>query len=290
MKRHGRLLLMMLIAGLCRADVVANSLVVLFTDYGADSIYVGALKGAIYAKFPLARIDTLTNSVPPFDVATGAYLLAEACREFPKGAVFCCVVDPGVGTDRKRIVLETKTGHRFVGPDNGLFTLVARRFGIAELREATNQKLWREGEVSHTFQGRDVFGPVAAALASGVPLAEVGPELKDLVRLPLEESRVEGDTVRGTVVRSDGYGNLVTNITAKDLEKVGLQKNDRLDLTIGKARFTAPLKSTYADVPEGRAVILVQSSGYLECAINLRNLADEIHEGAHAPVTLRKAK
>jgi hypothetical protein len=290
MERHWRLLLLMLIAGLCRADVTANSLVVLFTDYGADSIYVGALKGVIYAKFPQARIDTLTNSVPPFDVATGAYLLAEASKEFPKGTVFCCVVDPGVGLDRKRIVLETNTGHRFVGPDNGLFTLVARRFGIAELREITNEKLWREGQVSQTFQGRDIFGPVAAALANGVPLAETGPELKDLVRLPLEESRVERDTIRGTVVRSDWYGNLITNVTAEDLEKAGLQKNDMLDVTIGKARFTAPLKSTYGDVAEGRKVLVVQSSGYVECAINLRSLADDIHEGAHAPVTLRKAK
>jgi hypothetical protein len=271
------------------AAVTPNGLVVLLTDYGADSIYVGTLKGAIYAKSPTVRIETLTNSVPPYDILVGAHLLAEGSKEFPSGTTFCCVVDPGVGTGRKAIVLETKNGQFFVGPDNGLLSLVARRDEIASLREAANKALWRQGPLSHTFQGRDIFGPVAAAVASGVPLSEVGPEIKDIVRLQNEESRIEGGIVHGKVVRTDDYGNIVTNIAAEDLERIGLKPNDTAEIMIGKARFVAPRKSTYSDVPKGERVLLVQSSGLVECAINLGTLAGAIGEGVHADVTVKKA-
>ena len=289
-------MILLFVATAAAANAAPNGLIVLLTDYGMDSIYVGALKGAIYTKFPQARIDSITNAVPPFDITAGAYILAEACKEFPQGATFCCVVDPGVGTSRKRIVLETKQGQVFVGPDNGLLSLVAKRFGVAGVREIANPALWREGPVSQTFQGRDVFGPVAAAIARGTPLSEVGPKINYIVQLALEESRVDGDTIHGTVIRTDDYGNLITNITAADVEKAGLKPNDVVEVVVGKAHFAAPLKSTYADVPEGTKVLVVQSAGCIECAINKGSLANEIKESvgpagvAHAPVTLRKSK
>ena len=177
MRSRRTLCVLTLLAALPGWAAAPNGLVVLLTDFGADAVYVGALKGAMYTKFPEIRIDAISNSVPPFDVVAGAHMLAEAANEFPLGTTFCCVVDPGVGTDRKRIVLETKTGHCFVGPDNGLLSLVAHRYGLAELREIANPKLFRQGEMSQTFHGRDVFGPVAAARAGGVARGEVGPEL-----------------------------------------------------------------------------------------------------------------
>jgi S-adenosylmethionine hydrolase len=246
------------------------------------------LKGAIYTKFPQARIDAITNSVPPFDVVAGAYLLAEASKEFPVGTTFCCVVDPGVGTDRRRIAVETRNGHVFVGPDNGLLAIVAKQNGIVEIREASNRTLWREGEVSQTFQGRDIFGPVSASLARGVALSDVGPALKGMVQLEVQESRVVGDRIEGFVIRTDCYGNLVTNIRAGDLERVGLHKSDEVEVIVGKAHFTAPLKSTYADVPAGQKVVVVQSIGYIEFAIDLGDLAREINEAPHATVMLKK--
>ena len=267
-----------------------NGMVVLFTDYGADSIYVGAIKGAIYAKFPQVRIDSITNSVPPYDIVAGAYMLAEASREFPEGTTFCCVVDPGVGTPRKRVVLETKNGYWFVGPDNGLLWLVAQRFGIAGIHEATKEDLWRKGDVSHTFQGRDIFGPVAAAVARGVALDQIGPEVKDLVKLDIEESRVENGAALGVVIRADDYGNLVTNISSEQLAQAGLKPGDTLDLAVGKAKFHAPWKATYADVPKGQKLCVIQSSGLLECAINKGSLAQAIGESFHARVSARKAK
>lgn len=267
-----------------------NGMVILFTDYGADSVYVGAIKGAIYAKFPQARVDSITNSVPSYDIVAGAYMLAEASREFPEGTTFCCVVDPGVGTPRKRVVLETKNGYYFVGPDNGLLWLVAQRFGIAGIREATQEDLWRKGDVSHTFQGRDIFGPVAAAVARGTTLDQIGPEIKELAKLDIEESRVENGVAFGTVIRADDYGNLVTNISAEQLAQAGLKLGDSLELAVGKAKFRAPWKATYADVAQGQRLCVIQSSGLLECAINKGSLAGAIKESFHARVVVRKAK
>jgi hypothetical protein len=280
----------LMVAASAFAATTPTGLVVLLTDYGADSVYVGALKGAVYTKFPAARIDAISNSVPPFDVVTGAFMLVEASKEFPPGTTFCCVVDPGVGTERKCVVLETKSGHFFVGPDNGLLSLAAQKLGVVEVRECSNRALWREGKLSHTFHGRDIFGPVAAALASGVSLEKVGPVIEALKRLDLGEVRIENGAAQGCVARSDPYGNLITNISYEDLTKLGLEKDDIVTVTIGKAEFQAPLKQTYSDVPDGKRVGLIQSFGYLEFAVNMGSLADEVKEGAHAPVTVRKAQ
>ncbi len=266
-----------------------NGLVILLTDYGADSIYVGELKGAIYGKFPEAKVDSISHSIPPFDIVAGAYMLAESCPIFPKGTVFCCIVDPGVGTARKAIALETKAGQFFVGPDNGLLSLVAARDGLAQIREAGNTALWREGVTSTTFHGRDIFGPVAASLAKGVAMKEVGAELTDLVRLDLPPSRVEDRHVTGTVIRADVYGNLVTNIGAANLGTLGIKRGDTLKVKIGGTSYTAPLVSTYADVPEGRRLFVLQSSGMLECAINKGSLAEALGAGLHASVVIERA-
>jgi S-adenosylmethionine hydrolase len=272
------------------APNAANGLVVLLTDYGADSIYVGAIKGAIYTKFPEARVDTLTNSIPPYDIATGARILAEGSKEFPRGTTFCCVVDPGVGTPRKRILLETKAGQFFIAPDNGLLSIVAKRDGAASIHEAANAAFWRNGAISNTFQGRDIFGPVAAAIAHGVSPAEIGPELKEIMDLKLAESRVENEAILGEVVRVDDYGNMVTNIPAAQLDEIDLKPDASAEVSIGGVVFRAPRKSTYSDVPTNDKIIVIQSSGAVEIAINRGNLAKEISQSIHAEVKIQKAK
>jgi S-adenosyl-L-methionine hydrolase (adenosine-forming) len=240
-------------------------------------------------KFSGARIDTITCAVPPYDIASGAYLLAEAAPEYPKGTVFCCVVDPGVGTERKSVAIETASGHYFVAPDNGLLTMVAERLGIGAVRECTNQELWRDKVTSTVFHGRDIYGPVSAALAKGTPFEEVGKALDDIARIELPSAVVEGETVRGTVMRADPYGNLVTTITRSDLEKLGIARGDALDVTIGATTWTAPFVTTYANVPKGDRLVVLQSSGFVECAINQGNLAETIAAAPHAPVTIEKS-
>lgn len=266
-----------------------NGMVILLTDYGTDSIYVGILKGAIYTKFPGARVDAITNGVPSFDITSGAYLLAEAAPEYPAGTVFCCVVDPGVGTKRKSIALETKSGHYFVAPDNGLLTVVADRLGVKEIRECTNQALWRAKGISTVFHGRDIYGPVSASLAAGTAFSEVGKPLTAIVRVELPVATIDVDSVHGTVMRSDPYGNLVTTITRNDFEKLGIARGDMLNVTIGSATWKAPFVKTYANVPKGERLVVVQSSGFVECSINQGSLAEATGAQAQTPVTLKKA-
>lgn len=279
----------LLLAFAASAFASPNGIAALLTDYGADSIYVGVLKGAMISRNASVRIETITNSVPNYDVIAGAYLLAEACKQWPTGTAFCCVVDPGVGTPRKPIALETKTGQYFVGPDNGLLSLVAKRFGVAALHELQNAKYFGPNAVSSTFQGRDIFGPVTAAIAGGAPLDDLGPALDKLVELDFPEARVEGAAVLGAVIRADGYGNLVTNIPAELMAQAGIDKGADVDITLGAAHYVAPYKNTYGEVPVGARLLCSQSIGMVEAAINQGDLAETLHEGLHATVTLRKA-
>lgn len=286
-----RLLLAAVVASaVLGAQAEPNGLVVLLTDYGADSIYVGILKGAIYAKWGDAKVDTLTNSVPPFDIEAGAVLLGEGASEYPKGTTFCCVVDPGVGTSRKCIVLETKAGQYFVAPDNGLLTVVKSRGGVVALHEATNRDHWRPGVESSTFHGRDIFGPVSAAVAGGVAVADVGPRLSRMQELNIPAPGVSGNTIRGRVRRVDPYGNVVTDITSDMLGMLGILPGDMLEVRIGDSAFQAVRAATYAAVPAGQPLVLVQSSGYVECAINRGNMAESVGAQFHTPVTIGTEK
>lgn len=289
-----RLALMVLLCvvplGIGAESPETNGLVILLTDYGTDSIYVGILKGAMYSRSTELKIDSITNDVPPFDVEAGAHLLLEGVQTYPPGTVFCCVVDPGVGTSRKPIVLATENGWYFVAPDNGLLTGVAARYGVAEIRQITNESLGHPGARSTTFHGRDTFGPVAAALAAGARLEDVGPKMEDMVKIDLPESRVEDGAARGRVIRVDVYGNLVTNIRAEALEQLGIGRGDGVDIVIGDDRYSAPYVKTYGEVPPGDRLVVIQSSGYVELAANMDRLAEILGEGLHAEVTLRKAE
>lgn len=281
----GAFLLLLALSGIAQA--APNGSVVLFTDYGVDSLYVGILKGVILGKAPQVRVDSLTNAVPPLNVETGAYMLAEGCAFFPMGTVFCCVVDPGVGGARKGIALETLKGQYFVAPDNGLLTLIAQRDGIREIYETKNTALWRDGDLSSTFHGRDIFGPVAAAIASGVSLKEVGPKVHDLTMLPLAVASVEDGVARGQVTRVDEYGNLITNIPGSMLtDTLGAPLGEALAVTVGSQTIAAKLVKTYSDVAKGEHLVLVQSSGYVECAINLGNLGLSIGAKPHDAVSI----
>lgn len=262
-----------------------NGVVALLTDYGADSLYVGMLRGAIAAKRIDVRTVDLTHSVPAYDILTGAFMLAEGCSAFPEGTVFCAVVDPGVGTDRRVLVLRTRKNQVFVAPDNGLLTVVAERDGVAEAREGVNRDLWSDAE-SHTFHGRDIFGPLAAALAAGAPVASAGPDLPGFLRFEIPQARIRDGEIEGVVLRSDPYGNLVTNIPATLLAEADVRPDARLRVALGEETFEVPFKTTYSDVPAGERLALVQSAGFLELAVNLGSLAAETRADAKTPVAL----
>lgn len=263
-----------------------NGLVVLLTDYGTEDFYVGALKGAIYRAFPGARIDSITHQVPAFDIREGAYLLVHVAVEFPPGTTFVAIVDPGVGTSRRPIAAETQNGLLFVAPDNGLLSLVFRRFGVKRVHEIRNPAVLRRGGRSSTFHGRDLFGPAAGHLASGFPLQRVGPRLRDWVTLKVEEAVREGAQVRGEVQHVDHYGNLLTNIPRSLVEQLGLKPGDWVAVTVGQETRSIPLVRTYGEVPEGALLLTINSLDVVEVAVNLGRADRVTGAAAGTPVRL----
>lgn len=258
-----------------------RNLVVLITDYGNESFYVGALKGAILSANPAVKIEDITHLVPEYDIREGAYLLLEASKEYPPGTVFVAVVDPGVGKERKCIALRTFQDKYYVGPDNGIFTLVIQEQGLKEIREITNQKLFRPGPLSHTFHGRDIFGPVGAYLASGVGLKKVGPRLKSWVTLPFERAQLKEGKIRGQAINIDHYGNVITNIPGRLVKQAGFSPGTVLTLKVHDEEISMPLVLTYGEVEEGKPLCLINAEERLEFALNRQNFARtfEIREG-----------
>lgn len=208
---------------------MAAPVIALLTDFGDRDTYVGELKGAILTVNPSATLIDITHNVPPQDVHAGAFMLGSAVPAFPMGTVFVAVVDPGVGSDRRPVLVETPKA-TFVGPDNGLFTRVVWPDNHGDTADAqfttvpqdvrawrlTNPDYWRD-HVSNTFHGRDVFAPSAAHHAAGVPATAMGEPVTSLWRLPFPQPALQAGVVAGEVVYVDHYGNLVTNIPAANL-------------------------------------------------------------------------
>jgi S-adenosylmethionine hydrolase len=183
------------------------------------------------------------------------------------------------------VALETGNGLIFVGPDNGIFTHVVQEHGLVRIHEITNERLFRPGALSSTFHGRDVYGPLGAHLASGMPLRSVGPALEEAVLLRMEEARIADGEIIGQVVFTDHYGNVMTNIPAAMLGELGVEHEDRLIVTTDIQMRTVPLVHTYASVPDGSPLVLINSQGLLELAVNQGSMAEEI--GVAAGDTVR---
>lgn len=242
------------------------------------------MKGAILSTCPDATLVDVLHDVPAHDVFAGALALDAAYRHFPGGTVFLAVVDPGVGSDRRPIALGAGRW-LFVGPDNGIFTLVLDAHPRARVRRLANPRLYRE-PVSPVFHGRDLFGPAAGRLASGLPLDEVGPSVADPVRLPMPEKARTEDGWRGAVVHVDGFGNLTTNLLEADLRALAGRDLEGLEVSLGERRL--PLVRSYSEVAAGEACALVGSSGRLEIAVN-RGRADALDGGVRGtPVRVRR--
>jgi S-adenosyl-L-methionine hydrolase (adenosine-forming) len=230
--------------------------VTLLTDFGTRDGYVAAVKGVIAAIAPESIIDDAAHDIGFGDVREAAWALARYWRRYPPGTVHVCVVDPGVGSARRALALHAERRF-FVGPDNGVFTHVLSDadFQAVSLENST----FHGGDISATFHGRDVFAPVAAHLARGVSLDELGPAVTDPVRFEVARPHREGGVVHGEVVHIDRFGNLITNIPAQliaDGARVGIDGHD-----LGTVR------RTYADAARGDALALIGSDGMLEVAV-----------------------
>ena len=252
----------------------------LTTDFGLSDHYVGVMKGVILSICPEARIADITHEAAPYDIAEGAYLIAQAWSYFPKKTVHVVVVDPGVGTSRRPIVMEAG-GHFFVAPDNGVLSMIYSR-EKHKIRLASAQRYFRKA-VSRTFHGRDIFAPVAAHLANGVPAARMGRIIDDYLRPAFEKPQQTGKRVwSGRILKIDRFGNIVSNFFAADFPD--LEKRDFL-VTIG-GRQIGVLARNYAEAGPAELFVIVGSSGYLEISGNQISAAKETGCQSGGPVEL----
>ncbi|OAG28417.1 SAM hydrolase/SAM-dependent halogenase family protein [Thermodesulfatator autotrophicus] len=241
--------------------------IVLLTDFGLKDHYVGVMKGVIKSITPEVDIIDLTHEVPPQEVKAGAFLLGVSYHYFPCKSIFVAVVDPEVGTGRKGILVSAGD-YFFVGPDNGIFSFVLEKEEIFSAWELKNKAYFRS-EISSTFHGRDIFAPVAAHLARGVPPKELGPPLKNITRLPWPKIIKEEDRLKGAVIYADRFGNLITNIHEKNLTGRKIKKVIYQGLEI-------PFLKTYALAPPKSLLALIGSEGYLEIAVSQGSAAEKL--------------
>jgi S-adenosylmethionine hydrolase len=261
-----------------------NGIVVLQTDFGLKDGAVSAMKGVAMQVDKKLQLFDLTHEIPAFNIWEAAFRLNQVVAYWPKGTVFVSVVDPGVGSERKPIVLQTKSGHYFVGPDNGTFTLVAARLGIKAIREIDEKRHRLPGsDSSYTFHGRDVFAYTAAKLASGkISFTQVGKLLPaTVVMMPHQKPVYENGIVKGTITVLDvQYGNVWTNIDAPLLARAGIQLKDTVVVTIyfkGSPVYygTMPFVHTFSDVAEQQVLGYLNSELKLSIAINMGSFASK---------------
>jgi S-adenosylmethionine hydrolase len=254
--------------------------IALLTDFGLSDTYVGALKGAVLGVCPGATLVDVVHELPAYDVLAGALALEAVHAHFPPGTIFVAVVDPGVGSSQRGLAAASG-GRMYVGPDNGILTLVLGE--AAQVHSLENADFFRT-PVSPVFHGRDVYGPVAGHLALGTRLEELGPVLSHPVRLNLPTPRRTGWGYEGSVLHVDRFGNLITSLTAAEVASFS---GASLRACVGSQ--SVPVVRTYSDVAEGAALALVGSGGRLEVALHRGSAARALGAGRGTIVRLERA-
>ncbi len=258
------------------------SVIALLTDFGIEDPFVGVMKGVVLRIAPRTQVVDLTHQISPQNVALAAFHLLTAYPYFPLKTIFCCVVDPGVGTDRRALAVQTER-YFFVAPDNGLLSWALAKENVQQVVELRNPR-YQLPQQSSTFHGRDLFAPAAAFLARGVPLEELGPSVavEQLVKLPFPSPEKQGKEIQGAVVAIDHFGNCITSIRSDDLPEAVQSAT----IFIG-SRSLEGIHRTFADVPPGAPVAYIGSFGYLEVALRNGNLAAAWNVQVGDPVTVR---
>ena len=277
---------------LIAAPAEARPVVVFLSDFGTTSEAPALCHGAILSLDPEIEVVDLTHAVRPFDLRQGAEILGRATT-FPKGTVFFGVVDPGVGTARQAIAIRTKDGSFFVAPDNGLLSTVIRTRGVAaavRIDPARVNPAWKPG----TFDGRDLFAPAAAILASTHDLTRIGrscePSALFLLELSTGGILAADGSLEGTYTSTDDpYGNIWTDLDRATVLRAGVEMGMPLEITVGTAHIRAPLVTAFGDTPPGQALAYFNSEDRLAFALNLGNLRDSLRVAEGAPVTVRRA-
>lgn len=260
-----------------------SGIVTLTTDFGTKDPYAGIMKGMVLAANPGAHLVDITHEIPAHDIFNAAFTLARAYEYFPAGTVHVAVVDPEVGEKRKNIAIMTGQ-YIFIGPDNGIFTMVLQKEKPLEIREIRNPPFVAE-QVSNTFHGRDVFAPCAGQLSVGREFSEVGPEVKGVVSLKYPRSTQSGNILKGEIVSVDSFGNMISNIPEHIFRSFTGKQN--YEIYFATVRFDT-IHRHYSDVPPGSPLVLFGSSGYLEISMNSGSARDYFMTAAGSTVTVRR--
>jgi S-adenosylmethionine hydrolase len=245
-------------------------MITLTTDFGLNDPYVAEMKGVILTINPNAKIIDITHGIEKFNIRMGSFMLASAATYFPKGTVHLSVVDPGVGTERRAILVQTKLGF-FVGPDNGVLILATQNQDIEHIYQLTNPKFMLP-KVSCTFHGRDIFAPASAYLDKGVAPQEFGKEITDPVMPQFASTKRKNGSIIGEVLHTDDFGNVITNINRAQLPQAKTFKIKLPTLLLELA-----LSTTYARAKTKKAIALIGSHGFLEIALNQANAAEKFN-------------
>ena len=263
--------------------------IALLTDFGSDSFYVGAMKGAILAVDPDAVITDITHSITPHSIDEGSYVLARVFDVFPVGTVFVAVVDPGVGGRRRNLLVKT-AGRYVVGPDNGLLTDIDDTAGIDEvysIRQSAAEGVRRHVAFGDTFLGRDVFAPVAVALAGGKAVGQLGRRLKAVKRIDIPRVECGKLSIAGTVRYVDRFGNMLTDISGGHIEKAfGKRPLERVGVSVDNKLVAKGIRRYFAQGREGELMAILNSWNMVELSVNGGRAADRFEGLARVDVRL----
>ncbi|MGB8476327.1 MAG: SAM-dependent chlorinase/fluorinase [Candidatus Acidiferrum sp.] len=261
-----------------QAGPAPHPTIVFMTDFGTANDSVAICKAVIVSIAPDARLMDITHQVTPYQIDEAARFLYGVTPYYPAGTIFLAVVDPGVGTSRKAVIVKSKKGQYFVVPDNGLVTPVIERDGLESAREITNTAWMLHPQVSSTFHGRDIFSPAAAHLAEGWDFALAGPVVPQLVQLTQKASTTSDKGIQGDIIGlDDPFGSLITDIPGDEFKKLGYEIGDKIIVQLNKKPFTVPYMRTFMDVPVGEPLLYVDSRGRIALALNQGNFS-QVHK------------
>ena len=247
----------------------ARPTIVFMTDFGTANDAVAICKAVMIGIAPDARIMDITHQVTPFQIGEASRILSGVTPYYPAGTVFVVVVDPGVGTSRKAVIVKTKKGQYFVVPDNGLMTPIVDADGLEGAREISNPAWMIGDKISSTFHGRDIFSPAGAHLALGEDWTEAGPAVDVLVRLNPPSATVDAKGITGEVIGlDDPFGSLITNISGDDFKKLGYALEDKVTVKIDNKPYALPYVKTFMGVAVGQPLLYLDSRGRVGFAVN----------------------
>jgi len=263
------------------------NLITLTTDFGYNDHFVGTMKGVILNINPAAEIVDICNAVQSFDILDGALTIAQSYRYFPVDTIHMVIVDPGVGSARRPILVTTEK-HKFIAPDNGVLSLVYEREERISVRHITSEHYFLQ-PVSKTFHGRDIFSAIAGWLSKGVATEKFGEEITDYVRFTAPRPKRASDSeIKGLVLKVDKFGNLITNLTPEDVPQLFAENAPAFKLSVGKTEIT-DLNANYAQGAPGQVFAILGSMGFLEISANRAFASQLVGAGKGSEVTLTLA-